>query len=203
MRGQNMTDARARDAQKTNNDLRDLKAQELQMQMNQQRGALAGSIDSYDRAIGSLDALYSVDAKTGKEKQHPGLSTAVGIKNPFVVNPFSGKAVPGTDAADFQAQLDTLKAQTFLPMVQSLRGMGALSDAEGKKLTDAIGALNTDMSETAFKKSVLQIRQNLEKAKNRAQMLQQLNGPVQQPAPQADGGLQIIRDANGRITGIK
>ena len=62
--------------------------------------------------------------------------------------------IPGTDARDFKALLDTLKAQTFIPMVSALRGLGALSDAEGKRLLDAVGALDTGMSEEGFYNSL-------------------------------------------------
>lgn len=47
-------------------------------------------------------------------------------------------------------------------MVQSLKGMGALSDAEGKKLSDAVGALSPKMSEKAFRDSIGKIRNQLE-----------------------------------------
>ncbi len=75
---------------------------------------------------------------------------------------------PGTDAADFASQVETLKAQTFLPMVQQLRGMGALSNAEGDKLNAAVGALNFNMSEKAFGESLGRIRDQLSGALQRA-----------------------------------
>lgn len=62
--------------------------------------------------------------------------------------------IPGTDARDFAANLDAFKSQSFLPMVQQLRGLGALSNAEGEKLTAAIGAIDPGMSEDAFKQSL-------------------------------------------------
>lgn len=78
------------------------------------------AIDSYDRAI-----------RTGKELlNHPGLAGAVGSSfDPASIgrwNPFSGNPIAGTAPADFMAKLETLKSQVFLPMVQALRGMGAL-----------------------------------------------------------------------------
>ncbi|EJX6082529.1 acyltransferase, partial [Salmonella enterica] len=96
----------------------------------------------------ALDSLNEIE-------QSPGLSKAVGIRSAF-------PTVPGSDAANFEARLDTFKAQTFLPMVQSLKGMGALSDAEGKKLSDAVGALSPKMSEKAFRDSIGKIRNQLE-----------------------------------------
>jgi hypothetical protein len=151
------------------------------MELAQMQSSAQGSAASYDRAIASLDNLYKVEkdanGKVIKETQHPGLSAAVGAGWGMLGIP----ALSGTDRADFEAQLDTLKAQTFLPMVQSLKGMGALSDAEGKKLTEAIGALSTKQKETTFKNSILEIRKQLEAAKARVP-----NFGGQQQQPQAD-----------------
>ncbi|ENP0951247.1 phage DNA ejection protein, partial [Escherichia coli] len=96
------------------------------------QAAAQGAVDTFSTALDSLNEI----------EQSPGLSKAVGIRSAF-------PTVPGSDAANFEARLDTFKAQTFLPMVQSLKGMGALSDAEGKKLSDAVGALSPKMSEKA------------------------------------------------------
>ncbi len=109
------------------------------------QAAAQGAVDTFSTA---LDSLYEIE-------QSPGLSKAVGIRSAF-------PTVPGSDAANFEARLDTFKAQTFLPMVQSLKGMGALSDAEGKKLSDAVGALSPKMSEKAFRDSIGKIRNQLE-----------------------------------------
>ncbi|EGI2855154.1 acyltransferase, partial [Salmonella enterica subsp. enterica serovar Typhimurium] len=101
------------------------------------QAAAQGAVDTFSTALDSLNEI----------EQSPGLSKAVGIRSAF-------PTVPGSDAANFEARLDTFKAQTFLPMVQSLKGMGALSDAEGKKLSDAVGALSPKMSEKAFRDSI-------------------------------------------------
>ncbi|MBI1433297.1 phage DNA ejection protein [Escherichia coli] len=109
------------------------------------QAAAQGAVDTFSTALDSLNEI----------EQSPGLSKAVGIRSAL-------PTVPGSDAANFEARLDTFKAQTFLPMVQSLKGMGALSDAEGKKLSDAVGALSPKMSEKAFRDSIGKIRNQLE-----------------------------------------
>ncbi len=106
------------------------------------------ALDAFDRAIGTAQRL----------KKHPGFGAAVGSGfdpqswGSYV--PFRDKPLGGTNAADFTAELDAMRAQVFLPMVQSMKGMGALSNAEGQKLTDAIGALDPNMSEEAFSRSL-------------------------------------------------
>lgn len=109
------------------------------------QAAAQGAVDTFSTALDSLNEIES----------SPGLKKAVGFNSAF-------PTVPGTDAANFEARLDTFKAQTFLPMVASLKGMGALSDAEGKKLSDAVGALSPKMSEDAFRSSIGKIRTQLE-----------------------------------------
>lgn len=139
-----------------------------------QRDAAAGSgapgspaysqsaMDAFDRAIESGDRLL----------KHPGFSARVGSGfDPAAfgsMNAFTGKPFSGTNAADFEAELTAMKAQVFLPMVQSMKGMGALSNAEGEKLTAAIGALDPNMSETAFAASMKRIIGDLNKYKARA-----------------------------------
>ncbi|MGP2470848.1 phage DNA ejection protein [Yersinia sp. 2540 StPb PI] len=102
---------------------------------------------TYDTFNTALDTIKEL-------KEAPGLKNAVGLSSMIYTR-------PGSDAANFEAKLDTFKAQTFLPMVQSMKGMGALSDAEGKKLTDAVGALDPKMSEKEFTKSLDRIEGQL------------------------------------------
>jgi hypothetical protein len=54
--------------------------------------------------------------------------------------------VPGTDAKDFRAKLDTLKSQQFLTQAKEMKGMGALSDAEGARIERAVASLDADQS---------------------------------------------------------
>lgn len=69
--------------------------------------------------------------------------------------------IPGTAARSFQARLETFKAQTFIPMVSALKGMGALSDAEGKKLSAAVGALDPNMREEDFESELRKVAKTL------------------------------------------
>lgn len=105
-----------------------------------------------------IDAQTALD-NIGSLIAHPGRKAATGMSS------ILGR-VPGTDAYDFSASLDTFKAQTFIPMVTALKGMGALSDAEGKKLQAAVGALDPSMSEDAFEKELSRVANTLyQKAK--------------------------------------
>lgn len=136
------------------------------------QAAAQGAVDTFSTALDSLNEI----------EQSPGLSKSVGIRSAF-------PTVPGSDAANFEARLDTFKAQTFLPMVQSLKGMGALSDAEGKKLSDAVGALSPKMSEKAFRDSIGKIRNQLESKLSTVKKQFDYQEPVQNmPGKQSPAG---------------
>ncbi len=111
----------------------------------------AGVISSFDSAIDTLDTLA----------KHPGKSSAVGMTGKIM------SAIPGTNASGFASQLETFKSQVFLPQVQSLKGMGALSDAEGKKLTASIGALDQNMTPAEFDAQLAKIKNSLTQARSR------------------------------------
>ncbi|HIH5391432.1 TPA: phage DNA ejection protein [Citrobacter freundii] len=141
------------------------------------QAAAQGAVDTFSTALDSL----------GEIEKSPGLSKAVGVRSAF-------PTVPGSDAANFEARLDTFKAQTFLPMVASLKGMGALSDAEGKKLSDAVGALSPKMSEDAFRASIGKIRTQLESKLGTVKKQFDYQEPVAPAAqqPQQQNGYQSL-----------
>ena len=112
--------------------------------------AKPGQLASFDTMLGTLNRLA----------KHPGLERSVGGYSAF-------PTMPGSDSANFQSELDTFQSQAFLPMVAQLKGMGALSDAEGKKITAAVGALNTKMSATAMRESIARITADMEAARAR------------------------------------
>lgn len=156
-RGQDLTDVRARQTNALSAETVRLKQEELTNKLQQQGVANAGVVASYQIATETLDRL----------KTHPGLGEAVGVGWEKTAIPFVGPVIPGTDRANFVAELEAFKSQVFLPMVQNLRGMGALSDAEGKKLTAAVGALETNMDEKAFLASIENIKKDLAAAQTR------------------------------------
>jgi len=142
------------------------------------------AMDAFDRAISSGERLL----------KHPGFAARVGSgfdpASYGSMNPFTGKPFAGTDAANFEAELSAMKAQVFLPMVQSMKGMGALSNAEGEKLTAAIGALDTNMSETAFASSMKRIIGDLNTYKTRA------TGSAPAQPQQQQGPARVTNDAD-------
>lgn len=131
-----------------------------QQKASDRASAKDASAATFDQALSSIDTLAGVEGDPTRP-EHPGLKETFGTFNSLA------PTRPGSDSADFQARLDTLKAQTFLPQVAALKGTGALSDAEGKRLSDSVGALSTKMSEKEFRKSLAEVRQTLQAAKER------------------------------------
>lgn len=143
------------------------KADEKQATLETQQ---QGRVTAFDSALDTLNVIST----------HPGKKDVVGAITGGVRS-----MIPGTDAAGFASQLETFKAQTFIPMVANLKGMGALSDAEGKKLTAAVGALDPKMKQSEFDSQVAKIKGDLEAAKQRA--LRISSGGSNQPSQPALG----------------
>lgn len=129
------------------NETNDLKRQELQQKIDSNNQALQqkkndlnsgykDSINTLTTSMGTLNDILS----------SPSLKSITGIRGAI-------PNIPGSAAADVQARLDTFKSQAFLSAVAAMKGMGALSDAEGKKLDAAVGSLQNSQSEDAFKRN--------------------------------------------------
>lgn len=131
-----------------------------------------GRVAAFDSALDTLNVIAT----------HPGKKDVVGALTGGVRS-----MIPGTDAAGFAAQLETFKAQTFIPQVAALKGMGALSDAEGKKLTAAVGALDPKMKPREFDAQIAKIKADLEAARQRALTMPGMPKTPAAPAAAAPG----------------
>ena len=108
--------------------------------------------------------------------------------------------VPGTDAYDFNQQLDVIKSKAFLANVQEMKGLGALSNKEGDKITDAISKLNPKMSKEAFDKSLDEIVAIMNRAKQRARDIAEGRMPTfdeSKPASTAPSGRKPLTSFGG------
>lgn len=145
--GQLTNDLRARELNATKVEENKLKRESKEESANLTKSS---QLASFDTMLGTLGRLAT----------HKGLARSVGAWGAM-------PTMPGSDSANFQAELNTFQSQAFLPMVAQLKGMGALSDAEGKKLTAAVGALDPKMGETAFRESVDRITTDMNSARGR------------------------------------
>lgn len=146
-RNNNLVDARGREANAAKREENEIKRGEKKETADMTKNS---QIASFDTMLGTLDRL----------SKHPGLSRSVGLMGAI-------PSIPGSEASNFGAELNTFQSQAFIPMVAQLKGMGALSDSEGKKLTAAVGALDPKMGEKAFRESVARIIQDMNAARER------------------------------------
>ncbi|HEO1670851.1 TPA: phage DNA ejection protein [Klebsiella aerogenes] len=129
------------------NETNELKRQELQQKIDSNNQALQqkkndlnsgykDSINTLTTSMGTLNDILS----------SPALKSITGLRGAI-------PNIPGSAAADVQARLDTFRSQAFLSAVAAMKGMGALSDSEGKKLDAAVGSLQNSQSEEAFRRN--------------------------------------------------
>lgn len=129
------------------------------------------AIAAYDNSSAVIDRLLA----------HPGRKTATGLSSKLDPRNYT----PGTDAYDFGRELESFDAVLFLSNIEKMKGMGALSNAEGAKVSAAAGAIKPGMSEKAFETNLKIIKTELQKAKNR---IDAGLTPQPTPAPAATGG---------------
>ena len=91
--------------------------------------------------------------------KHPGLEQSTGS--------IAGR-LPSfrQDSADFDALVETLGAQAFTAQIPAMKGMGALSDAEGKKLAAALQSLDLKQGPEQFAANVKEAQRLVMKARS-------------------------------------
>lgn len=144
--------------QKESNELKkqelESKIQDMKLKRDQTLRDQAAKVESsnfaIDNAINTLDRV---------------LSTPEGVQW-WATGPVLSKfPTLDEDVANFEELINTVKAQSFLSQVQNMAGLGALSDAEGKKLTEALQNFSLRQSPERLKKNVKEAQRLLMKAR--------------------------------------
>ncbi len=138
----------------------DLKRQELEQKLAESQEAKERI--KTERTVEGKNAISDVDLSLGVVDElisSPGLEAAVGVGSIL-------PTLPGGEAADFESKLEQLKSQQFLNNIQKMKGLGALSEAEGRKVASAAAALDLTMSDKRFKQELSTVKENLDKAKS-------------------------------------
>lgn len=145
----------------------------LQGALNQDTSMLQNSNASFDRLAATANEILN----------HPGLAGITGIR---------GKVpdLPGSDAANARALLNTLKSQVGFGVLQEMRNnsktggaLGSVSDAEGKRLENNLAALDTAQGIDQFKKELQSIVEYASGAKDRLREAYNMKHKTGEPVP--------------------
>ncbi|MEI7219127.1 phage DNA ejection protein [Pectobacterium carotovorum] len=164
-------------------DKRDATKRELEQAKTEKADAYNTSMDTMSRTIDTANKVLN----------SPGFTGYFGVN----LMPGTNRWIPGTDAADTSALVDTLKSQGFMSGIQQMRGMGALSNAEGQKVMDAIGNLSASQSEKSARASIKAIIDTTQMAQKRLQQKYGKDIPAQstqqqQGQPQSQAGFSSL-----------
>lgn len=155
------------------------------------QGALNQDTAILQNTQSGLDRL---EAEAVRLKKHAGLSKTTGIMS--MVPLVGGVAtIPGTDAANFKAGLETLKSQSGFNVLQEMRNnsktggaLGQVSDFENRLLQANLANLDRAQSEDEFKAALDKIITYSTQAKDRLRSAYNLKhggrSGQQQNAPQ-------------------
>jgi hypothetical protein len=119
---------------------------------------------------------------------HKGLSAVVGMPNPFQGG-LGFAEVPNTPAAGFRARLKQLQGTAFLEAYTTLKGGGAIANAEGQKAEQAVARMDTAQTEAEFREAMNDyksaIQRGLDAMEEIAAMGPQPSGGTRKSAPTA------------------
>lgn len=96
-----------------------------------------------------------------KTKSHPGRSWGTGVTGVI-------PGIPGTSQRDFVALVDQIKGKAFLEAFESLKGGGQITEAEGKKATDAIARLDRGQTGAGFLEALADLEHVIKVGRARA-----------------------------------
>jgi len=160
------------------NDMQQLKMQQLQEKSDALTATKQQKVDKGTETVRqTLEQMSDVYA-------HPGLGSGTGWTT-------LSSYIPATDAKDFRGQLETLQAKTFLSGVEAMKGLGALTETEGAKVTKAIGSLDPAVGEVAFRKNMQKIARDvvsMAKANGYNVPMPEWAKPAEGAASKQDGG---------------
>lgn len=132
------------------------------------------------QALPAQEMSFDVMANTiNKLEKHPGVEKVFGLSS-LLPN------VPGGDAADFEALRQQLTGQAFLLQFEKLRGAGQITEAEGKKATDALTTLATTQSKKQFLENLTYLKDLVGRARDVAK-----TKAGQAPKPPLEGAVKL------------
>lgn len=139
------------------------------------------------------DALDEAMSRVNSLMQNPNLDTSVGG-----VVAWGKRKIPGTKAKDFSVDVNALKGSLGAEALNSLKGIGRITNLEMETIQKSLGNLDTDQSPEKFRETLSTIQGILQKAQGRLNKGQ----PQQQGisvAPSAVGGGSVASNQPMRL----
>ena len=115
-------------------------------------------------AENAMNGFSSTIETVLKLRDHPGFESLFGVN----LVPGTNSFIPGTEAAGAKTIFEQLQSKGFLAEIEKMKGLGALSENEGKKLGAAVVALDPSMPEKDAKVALNDIIKTMSAAKERA-----------------------------------
>ena len=96
---------------------------------------------------------------------------------------FGYTGIPGSAGADAKVLFDQVQAQGFMEAIKDMKGMGALSNAEGEKAASAFVGINPSMSEKAAKTRINEVIKYIKMGEDRLKTGQLIEPKKDQSSP--------------------
>jgi hypothetical protein len=126
--------------------------------------------------------------------KHPGFSGLFGFG-------VGSRKIPGTDAAGAETLFKQIDAMGFIEAIKDMKGMGALSNAEGEKVSAALVGMDPKMPEKEARAKIAEIKAYLAAGAQRIQTGNLVN-PDGTPQTREPTLLEKQADAASRMRGM-
>jgi hypothetical protein len=138
-----------------------LKKQELGLKLEEARQkrdeAVRAKVADVESARGSMDNMLNTADRI--------LKTPIGVVE-SATGPISSRMPTlSEDTSDFESLVETLGSQAFMAQIPNIKGMGALSNAEGEKLQAALQNFNLKQSPKRLMENVREAQRLILKAR--------------------------------------
>jgi hypothetical protein len=140
----------------------ELKRQELQQKLVDKQNERDAKIREKAAAVES--ANFNIDNMLNTADRI--LKTPMGVIDDATGPIESRLPTLDEDVADFEALIENIDAQAFLAQIPNIKGMGALSDAEGKKLAAALQNFSLKQSPKRLMENIKEAQRLLLKARS-------------------------------------
>lgn len=141
--------------------------------------------EGYTEALAAIDKGRNTIARLS---QMPGRTSATGWQAGL---PYTW---PGGEASNYQILFDQFKGENFLTGIPQMKGMGALSNAEGDAIRQAQSYANLSLSDVEHEWALATAYANLNRAEQRIKT-RKLLGPGEDPPAATQEEIQAAADA--------